>query len=422
MKRKKLVAVIAVATVVISAAALTSGDVAGARVRSDARGVTATSIKVSGICDPNFLTSVPGAKARFDAENAKGGTNGRKYDFSGDCNNDNDDPNQDLTIGKRLVQQDGVFAVVPVLTPTLASAPFFAQQKVPFVGWGISTGFCKNPYAFAFTGCIVPPPEIKTTGTTWGSLLDAAFKKQGVATGAKGKSVAIISEDNDSGKTGVVVETAQAKSVKMKVTYNKSSIPAPPTVVGDYSPFVTAIMTSNGGQPPDVAMVVTSFGNVLGLSKALLQAGFKGILTNAVAYDPALIAAAKGQSVFTQYDLPEDTSNPKMVQIVDDIVKAGTPADKIGQGTLAGYFSADAFIAVTKKAGKNLTPDSWAKAAAKFTYQIKGIIGPTKYPAAQTQGAPCGTLVTSTGTAYEITVPYACYHNINYVTGKKLKY
>jgi branched-chain amino acid transport system substrate-binding protein len=418
VKRTKLVAV---AVAVVVSLALASSGVAGAKVKSQAsvRGVTSTTITVAGICDPNFGTADVGAQARFDAENAKGGTFGRKYEFKG-CNNDGDDSNQDLTIGKRLVQQDGVFAIVPTITPTLAAAPFFAQQKVPFVGWGISTGYCNNPYALGFTGCIVPPPNIKTTGTTWGALIDGAFKKQGVATGAKGKTAAVISEDNDSGKTGTPVIVAQAKAANMKVVYGKAAIPAPPAVVGDYSPYVTALLTSNGGKAPDVIFVVTSFANVLGLSKALLQANFKGLLTNAVAYDPALIKAAEGQSVFAQFDLPEDTSNPRMAQIVADIQKVKDTG--IGQPALAGYFSADAFIAAVKKAGKNLTPESFAKVLTNFTYEVKGVIGPTKYPQSRTQGAPCGTLTTSNGTAYEITVPYACYHNINYVTLKPLKY
>ena len=419
MKRKRLVAVVAVAATV-GTLALVSVQNAGAKVAAQgaARGVTATSIKVAGICDPNFSTSTAGAKARFDAENAKGGTFGRKYDFS-TCNNDGDDPNNDLTIAKRLVQQDGVFAVVPTMTPTLAAAPFFAQSHVPFVGWGISTGFCQNPYALGFTGCIVPPPNLKTTGTTWGQLIDASLKKQGDATGAKGKTAAVISEDNDSGKTGTPVIVAQAKFAKMKVVYGKAALPAPPAVIGDFSPYVTALMTSNGGKPPDVIFVVTSFGNVLKLSGALLQAGYKGILTNAVAYDPTLIKAATGQSVFAQFALPEDT-NPQMVAIVKTLHDAGISS--IGQGSLGGYFAADAFIAAVKKAGKNLTPEAFAKVLNKFTYQIPGVIGPTKYPQSRTLGAPCGTLATSNGTAYEITAPYKCYKDINYETLKPLKY
>jgi len=89
---------------------------------------------------------------------------------------------------------------------------------------------------------------------------------------------------------------------------------------------------------------------------------------------------------------------------------------------LAAYFSADMFVKIVKKAGKNLTPEAFAKAAAKFTYEIKGTIGPTKYPKARKQGAPSGTLALSDGTKYSIPVPYACYSNFNYKTGKKLKY
>jgi ABC-type branched-subunit amino acid transport system substrate-binding protein len=181
-------------------------------------------------------------------------------------------------------------------------------------------------------------------------------------------------------------------------------------------------MTSANGKAPDVIFVTTAFANVLGLSSALLQAGYKGLLTNAVAYDPALIKAANGQSVFAQFDLPEDTANPNMAKIVKDLNDSGTPTNKIGQTALAGYFAADMFIKVAKKAGKNLTPDTWAKALSNYTYQIKNVVGPTKYPASTTQGAPCGTLVTSNGTAYQITVPYNCYKNINYQTLKTLKY
>jgi hypothetical protein len=415
-----VVAVFAVTAMVGTAALASVSATAGAQ--ASVRGVTSNSIKVAGLCDTTGVTAAVGAKARFDAENAAGGTNGRKWDFQSDCNNDGDDANQNLTIGKRLVQQDGVFGVVPVETPTLASAPFFAQQKVPFAGWGISTGFCKNPYAAAFTGCIVPPTTIKTTGTTWGALVDQAFKKQGVATGAKGKTAAVITEDDDSGKVGAVVIEAQAKVNGMKVPYAKPALPPPTQTVGDYTPYVQALMTSANGKAPDVIFVTTAFANVLGLSGALLQAGYKGLLTNAVAYDPALIKAANGQSVFTQFDLPEDSANPNMAKIIKDLNDAGTPTNKIGQTALAGYFAADMFIKVAKKAGKNLTPDTWAKALSNYTYQIKGVVGPTKYPASLTQGAPCGTLVTSNGTAYQITVPYGCYKNINYQTLKPLKY
>jgi hypothetical protein len=89
---------------------------------------------------------------------------------------------------------------------------------------------------------------------------------------------------------------------------------------------------------------------------------------------------------------------------------------------LSAYFSADAFVAALKKAGKNLTPETMAAAMKNFTYQIPTIVGPTKYPKAQIQGAPCGTLVGSDGTKYSVEVPYSCFENFNYKTGRTLNY
>jgi branched-chain amino acid transport system substrate-binding protein len=420
VKRRRWIAASAVAAVVgaIASTGVMAVGTAGAGSRTDARGVTATSINVAGLgAGPNF--SGPelkiGATARFQVENNKGGVFGRKINYV-ESADDKSDPNTDLTEAQRLVQQDQVFAVVPTLTPVLQSSTFLTQQHVPFFGWGIDAGFCKNPYAFGFTGCIVPPADgsIPTTGTTWGALAAKALK------GSKGKTAAVIAEDLDTGKTGAIVIGSQAKMAGFKVVYQKNPIPANPPP-GDYSPYVQALMTSNAGKPPDVIFVTTAFSNVLGLSKALITAGYQGLLTNAVAYDPRLVAGVKGQTVFTQFDIPEDTSNATMQQITTNIkaVAGGAP---ITQGTLAAYFSADAFVAALKKAGKNLTPEGMAKAMGSMTYQVPGIVGPTKYPVAQTQGAPCGLLTQSDGTKYTIAVPYSCYQDYNYKTGKILKY
>lgn len=420
MKRRRWVAASAVAAVVgaFASTGIVASGTAGARSSTDARGVTATQINVAGIgAGPNFSGAELkiGATARFQVENNKGGVFGRKINYV-ESADDKSDPNTDLTEAQRLVQQDQVFAVVPTLTPVLQASTFLTQQHVPFFGWGIDAGFCKNPYAFGFTGCIVPPSNgsIPTTGTTWGELAAKALH------GSKGKTAAVIAEDLDTGKTGAIVIGSQATKAGFKLVYAKNPIPANPEP-GDYSPYVQALMTSNAGKPPDVIFVTTAYGNVLGLSTALLRAGFKGLLTNAVTYDPRLVGSTKGQTVFTQFDIPEDTSNATMQQITNDIkaVAGGAP---ITQGTLAAYFSADAFVAALKKAGKNLTPEGMAKAMGSMTYQVPGIVGPTKYPAAQTQGAPCGLLTQSDGTAYSITVPYSCYQDYNYKTGKILKY
>ncbi len=415
MKRRRVVSVLAAGAVSIG---LVSTGFTGAGAQPSVRGVTDNSIDVAGLIQAaQFAKSdvETGAKAAFDAA---GPINGRKINYV-ETADDKGDANTDLSEARRLVQQDKVFAILPVLTPVLGqAAKLFEQQHVPFLGWGIAESWCDNSYGFAITGCIVPPGNIPNTGDTWGRLLDRYYKAKGES-GSKGKTAAVVTEDNDTGKRGLEEIVFQAKKAGFKIVYQKSALPAPPAVIGDYSPYANDILTSNNGKAPDVAYVVVSGINVLGLAKALKDANYPGVITDAVSYDPRLVARASGEAVFAQFDLPE-SSKPGISKVVDDLKAAG--ATSITQPMLAAYFSADMFIRILKKVGKNLTPEAFSKAASKFTYQIKDTIGPTKYPKAFKQGAPCGTLVQSDGTKYDIAVPYGCYSNYNYKSGKKLKY
>jgi branched-chain amino acid transport system substrate-binding protein len=423
VKRRKWVATAAVVAV-SGAFAVVGGvpaEIAGAQ-SGPARGVTSTSINVAGLSQQSQFSAdelKTGATARFNVENTKGGVFGRKINYV-ESANDQGDVSTDLSQVQRLVQQAQVFAIVPSMTPYLDEAgPFLAQQHVPFFGWGIDHVFCKNPYAFGFTGCIVPPPNIPTTGTTWGALVSAYLKTLGNPNGAQGKTAAVISEDNATGKTGATVIEAQVKKAGFKAVYVESTLPAVPP--GDYSPFVNKMITSAGGKAPDAIFLTTSVPNTLGLATALPAAGYKGVLSNAVLYDPRS-SGFKNNTFFTQFDVPVDTNSAAMQQIVANIKAVGGPNVVITQGMLSSYFSADSFIAVLKKVGKNLTPETMAKAMANFTYQIPGVIGPTKYPAAQTQGSPCGVLTAADGTKLSVVVPYLCGQDFNYKTGKALKY
>ena len=48
------------------------------------------------------------------------------------------------------------------------------------------------------------------------------------------------------------------------------------------------------------------------------------------------------------------------------------------------------------------------KAASKLKYNVKNTAGPTTFPKDRVQPGVCGTLVTSNGTGYDVTVPYFC--------------
>lgn len=417
MKRTLRVAVAALAVAAVTSASVASAGSAGAQ--GSVRGVTATEIKVSGLgVAALYGDAAKAAQARFDlAAKKKEIPGGRKINLIGFAD-DKQTADINLQEGRRLVDQERVFAVVPVITPALQSAQYFNQQKVPTIGWGIAAGFCdpNNKYVFGFTGCLVPDPPVYA-GNTWGELVNKQLQAQGKG-GAAGKTAAVVTEDSTSGKSGQQVIQATAEAVGMKIVYGKSALPAPPATVTDFSPYVNDILTSNNGGPPDVVFLVLTFPNVSGLGRALNQAGYKGIQTNAVGYAPQLTALASGWSVFTQFATPESTA-PAMREIVSAINAAGVT--QIGQPALAGWFAADMFVQILKKVGKNLTPERFQKVAAKFKYQVPDVLGPTVYPAAFKASTPCGQLATSDGTKWTVTAPFGCYDLLTQKGGKWVK-
>jgi len=407
VKRTSKVLVTAVAAAAVALGSLAVSGSAGAQ--SSVRGVTDSSIKVSGLGYSAFYEEAgKAAKARFDAANKNNEIpGGRKIDYIG-FTDDKSSGDTNLSESRRLVTEEQVFGIAPVLSPAFQTAgAFLNQSKVPTIGWGISSAFCdsSNKYIFGFTGCLVPDPPTYP-GNTWGELMNQYFKNQGVSTGAKGKTAAIIADNNDSGKSGVEVISATAEAVGMKVVYAEAAMPAPPATVSDFTPYVQDMLTSNNGKQPDVVFLVVAPSNVYGLGPALTQAGFTGVDTNAVAYAPSFAGLTKGWQAFTQFATPESTSS-EMQQINQTLQAAGIT--NVGQPGLAGYFAADMFVQILKKVGKDLTPEKFQAVAAKFKYQIPNVVGPTVYPAGFKAGSPCGQLAESNGSTYKVTADFACY-------------
>jgi ABC-type branched-subunit amino acid transport system substrate-binding protein len=364
-----------------------------------ARGVTATTIKVGGLGYSFVYGGADiGAKARFQRANDAGGVNGRTIDYLG-FSDDLGDPNAGAAAATKLVEQDGVFAVVPTVTPDLSASSYLVGQKVPYFGWALSSNFCGNPYGFGVTGCPVPK---NAASNAWPLLISKVFPK-----GAAGRAVAIVAENTPSGQYDIGALSAAAKSVKFKVAYAKPSLTAPATA--DYDAVAKEVLTSNNGTLPDAVFVLGGPSNVLGMQQALSANGYLGFFTNQIEYSPNLVAPAVNAIVYTQ-TAPTETvvANKAMQQLVTDVKKVA-PDQPIDQSVLAGYWSADLFLAAVQKAGKNLTSASLEKAAnTKFTYEVEDTVGPTTFPAAHSLPTPCGALVSSNGTAYAVKVPYTC--------------
>ena len=300
-------------------------------------------------------------------------------------------------------------------------AQFLEQQKVPAFSWSITPLGWDAKWYFGITGALVAPfPKTAPGSASLPDMLSQQFKDEGTASGGKGKSVAIIGSDDASAKSGVNQARKTFLNQGYKVPYAKGAFSIT-TPTSDYTPFVQAIMTSDGGNPPDIAYLVASFTDVQGLAKGLRQAGFEGIIVNPTTYDPRIVKAAESLEVYTQWTTPEAApDNPNMQKVVDSIQKQD-PNAALSLGTLAGYFAADMFIQALKAAGKSPTTTGIQKAASKMTYQIKDVIGPTTYPAAYTLGTSCAQLAKSDGAAFSVVVPYGCYPAFVFGTGDKPK-
>ncbi|MCF2526694.1 ABC transporter substrate-binding protein [Yinghuangia soli] len=350
-----------------------------------------------------------GAKARFMMANDEGGVNGRKIDYIG-SEDDNQDPAKTTTAVRKLVQQDKVFAIVPVNTTTISgSAGFLKDNKTPYIGWGTVPAFCDQEYGMGYNGCLVPKAG-HNVNTSWPGLLSD------ILGGGKGKSVALITQDTDAGKFGLATYQAAFPAGGFTVAYGKSTVPGT-TVPTDWSPWVNDIMSSNGGKAPDVVVSIMQTPANIGLFKALKLAGFKGILTDATDYDPALLKQAASKEalqdvqVFVQ-NMPFESTAPEMAKFKEYISKAkGEPVTEWNQSMMVGWNSADLFVAIAKKAGENLTVDTYQAAAANFqdTYAL---VGDRKFPDGRNNSFGCGAMVQLKGESYNIISPYKCYPSV----------
>ncbi len=404
-RRKRGVGLVLVATVAALVAALLTPATGGASApQAVAIGKT---INVGGIgLAKTYANDAPiGAQARLQRANDDNEVKGYTFAFKGFAD-DNNDPNTALSEARRLVSQEGVVAIVPdvsIVPPT----DYLAQSQIPSFGPGYSTAYCPTkgvtPWFFAIYGCLIPEAPKQVPDTQW-----VLLKKALAAKGIKSPTAALIGTDSTSGSVSVAGSASAAEAAGFKVVYAKGSFPAPPTVVGDYSPYATALMTSNNGNPPDVVYSSIPATSALGLFGLMKGQGYTGTVLSPF-YSNLLLKSLEGYYVFVQFSSFE-SGTPAIKQMLSDVesFKPGTPQTI---GLVGGYYAADMFVQAVKaalKTNKTLTTASIQKAMAKFSYTVKGAIGPTTWPSALSIGNGCATLLYDDGTAFSISQPYTC--------------
>ncbi|GAA2574912.1 ABC transporter substrate-binding protein [Actinomadura fulvescens] len=373
-------------------------------------GVGDAAVKVGGVLTKTSATGYStggaelGAKARFERANAAGGVHGRKIEFVG-AEDDTMAPDKGAAAAKKLVQKEKVFALLPVSAPQFGGAEFLEQQKVPWFGWATGPFWCGKESAFGFNGCLAPKPGGKTQ-TWWGNQVAAQLG------GSKGKKVWVQATDSTASKYGISTISRSFSAAGFAIAGSSAALPAqaPPQ---DWSPYVNKIMKSAGGRAPDVVVSVMAGGKFnSGLYGALKKAGYKGLITDATSYDPKVLQdpqtkqALEGVYAAPQFE-PYESDAPEVAQMKADVRKVGGTLD---QHTATGYWSADVFLKILEKTGKDLTRDAFLRAANGFSYENKGF-GRIQYPAAKTEPNGCGALVKLENGAFKVAQNLKCYDN-----------
>ncbi|UYO94820.1 ABC transporter substrate-binding protein [Pollutimonas sp. M17] len=167
--------------------------------------------------------------------NKNGGVNGRKIRIS--FENDNYNPQQAVSAAKKLVDRDGVFAIVGTLgtTNNLAAIPYLASRGVPLIG-----PLGSHPSINTPTERIVFP--ISPLGTAHGrSLTEFAQKDLGA------KTVAVFYQDDQYGKELMQGVEKYARENGMEVVGRASYVPSDV----DFSAQVMSLRATN----PDVVFM-----------------------------------------------------------------------------------------------------------------------------------------------------------------------
>jgi ABC-type branched-subunit amino acid transport system substrate-binding protein len=325
-------------------------------------GVTATEVTV-GMC--NALTGPAsalgtgmkkGSMVYFNKVNKAGGINGRKvrvisYD-------DGYEPKNTVEQTRKLIHDDKVFALFGYVgTPTSSAVlPLFNEARIPF--WGPFTGaeFLRTPvnrHIFNVRGSYFDEAETQVQYLT---------EKRGI------KRIAILYQNDAYGLAvkGGILKALKKRNLDLagEGTYERNT--------EDVSTALAALKKAN----PEAVSMVGTYKAIAAFVKKAKAEGFNPVFLNVsfvgtAALVKELAGAGDGVIITQVMPSPRDASVPLVAQYRADMKAAGHT--ELDYTDLEGYVDAVVFVETLKKAGANLTRDSFIAAAEGLNAAIGGL-------------------------------------------------
>jgi branched-chain amino acid transport system substrate-binding protein len=360
---------------------------------------TAPAVAVTGVTDTEIVIGGWGPQdgpagaygvidrtiaAYFKKVNDEGGINGRKVRFV--YENDSYAPAKTVAAVKKLVEEDKVFALVGGLgTPNnLAVMDYLVQNNVPHIApatgtSALATPLKKNIYA------------VQLNYTTEAILLTQyAFDKGGA------KKVAVFYQNDAFGKEGLDAINADLKKRGIAdataVSYELADT--------NFSAQALKLQTS-GADTVILYAVPKPGGSVIA---EMTKLGYKPkILSSAVLNDPSIfqLAGAGIEGAIIPAWLPafDDLTNPKIVEWQAQMKKFA-PNEQIGGFALSGWVDAQIMAEGLKRAGKNLTRDSFMQALDGMKDYKDSILPSIGYSATDHAGTKSAYFQQAKGTSF----------------------
>jgi branched-chain amino acid transport system substrate-binding protein len=346
----------------VAAALLTVGlatpSSAATGTAGDSTGVTAKQIKVgyiyskAGAAGSTFENAGAGFDARIEAQNAKGGVNGRKIavttvDDSGSTNN--------LVAAQGLVQNDKVFAVVNNSPFAFLGYRFLLDNGVPMLGGGYDGaeyGQPGNEKLLSILGNIAPTYGAQYTP----GLVDIMKKKGATKVGVVSYGASASSTASAKGLQKYAVPAAGLDPAYTNTTVDFGTTDVGPLVLGMKSAGVDAVylplvLSSN------LAIIQTAAQNNLKFKLAVLATGYGQSLL-----DQPASQTIGPEVLFAQGWAPVELKTAATKKFVADLTKYTSFRGVPDFGVYTGYLTADLLIKGLEAAGKNPTRDGYITA------------------------------------------------------------
>ncbi len=349
---------------------------AGVGVAAPVRGVSDTTIKIGQWGPQTGPAALWGSVARgtgcyFELLNAEGGVNGRKIEYF--LRDDGYQPNRTKAVVKELLENVGVFGFASGVgtSPGMAVMPDMIANEVPWVG--TATG--STHWAF--------PPK-KTIFAVYPNYPDeAAILTNYILFTLKKEKIAFIYQNDDYGKGGLDGAQAEIKA------HGKSLVAEIPVEVTDTDLASHVMKLKQAGAEAVIMWVLPKHAAILLGTSAKL--GFKPqwVACSTLSDAPLMHKITKGLwngVIFGNFaELPDSTS-PLMVKYKAAFDKfADKKSDHWGVFFYAGFGFVEPMVEGIKRAGKDLTVDSFVKAMETLK-DFKGIMGRVTYAPGERQG------------------------------------